>query len=86
MNQPKEVTWERMFALPIPERAHTKNPHECSEACLQAKEIKCTCTACRGARHGAHLKKDVKRLDEFDGDEGESEDSEESENAGRYIA
>jgi hypothetical protein len=51
-----------------------------------AHEIKCTCQACRGANHGAHLKKNVKRLDEFDGDEEESEDAEESENAGRYIA
>ena len=64
MNQPKELEWNQIFAYPVPERAHTKNPHECCDACKEAREIKCVCT-CGGKNHGAALKKDVKPLDEF---------------------
>lgn len=64
MNQPKELEWNRLFACDLPAVRPAKTPHECSEACLMACEIKCTCQACKGARHGAHLKKDVKRLDD----------------------
>ena len=69
-----------MFAFDLPAVRPAKSPHECCDACKEAREIKCVC-ACRGKNHGAALKKDVKRLDDFEEDE-ESVD----ENAQRYIA
>lgn len=63
MNQPKELDWNRMFALDLPAVRPAKNPHECCDACKEAREIKCVC-ACGGKNHGAALKKDVQRLDD----------------------
>jgi hypothetical protein len=53
-----------MFALDLPAVRPAKNPHECCDACKEARDIKCTCT-CGGKNHGSALKKDVKPLDEF---------------------
>jgi hypothetical protein len=69
-----------MFAFDLPAVRPAKVPHECCDACKEAREIKCVC-ACGGKNHGASLKKDVKRLDDFDG-----ENEEESEDTQRYIA
>jgi len=66
MNRPKEVEWNRMFAFDLPAVRPAKVPHECCDACKEAREIKCVCT-CGGKNHGAALKKDLKRLDEFNG-------------------
>jgi hypothetical protein len=63
MNQPKELEWTRMFAFDLPAVRPAKTPHECSAACQEAREIKCTCT-CEGRNHGSALKKNVKRLDD----------------------
>ena len=57
-----------MFALDLPAVRPAKNPHECCDACKEAREIKCVC-ACGGKNHGAALKKDVKPLDEFNADQ-----------------
>jgi hypothetical protein len=53
-----------MFAFDLPAVRPAKNPHECCDACREAKDLKCVCT-CGGKNHGAALKKDVKPLDEF---------------------
>jgi hypothetical protein len=53
-----------MFAYDLPAVRPAKVPHECCDACKEAREIKCVC-ACGGRNHGAALKKDVKPLDEF---------------------
>jgi len=53
-----------MFAFDLPAVRPAKTPHECCDACKEAREIKCVCT-CGGKNHGAALKKDVKPLDEF---------------------
>jgi hypothetical protein len=55
-----------MFAFDLPAVKPVKIPRDCCEACVMAREIKCTC-ACGGKNHGSALKKDVKRLDEFNG-------------------
>lgn len=81
MNQPKELDWNLIFAYDLAPQVPSKSPHECCDACREAREIKCVC-ACGGKNHGAALKRDVKRLDDFNNDE----DEEESEDAGRYIA
>jgi len=80
MSQSKELEWNRMFAFDLPAVRPAKIPHDCCDACKEAREIKCVCT-CGGRNHGAALKRDVKRLDEFDG-----EDEDESEDARAYIA
>lgn len=67
-----------MFAFDLPAVRPAKVPHDCCDACKEAREIKCVC-ACGGKNHGAALKRDVKRLDEFDGEE-------ETDDARRYIA
>ncbi len=83
---PNEKNWENLFALapatPEP-REHNHSPGECNESCLMAREVKCVCK-CGGANHGAHLKKDVKHLDEFDGNNDEEDPSIDA--PGRYIA
>jgi hypothetical protein len=60
----KELDWNRMFSLDLPAVRPAKTPHECCDACKEAREIKCVC-ACGGKNHGATLKKDLKRLDDF---------------------
>jgi hypothetical protein len=60
----KELEWTRMFACDLPAVRPAKVPHECCDACREAKELKCVC-ACGGKNHGIALKKDLKRLDEF---------------------
>jgi hypothetical protein len=69
-----------MFAFDLPAVRPAKMPHECCDACKEAREIKCVC-ACGGKNHGAALKRDLKRLDEFDGEE-----EEEIEDAPAYIS
>jgi hypothetical protein len=64
MNQPKELEWNRMFALDLPAVRPAKNPHECCDACKEAKEVKCVC-ACGGKNHGAALKKNVAPLEKM---------------------
>ena len=60
----RELEWNRMFAHDLPAVRPAKIPHECCDACKEAREIKCVC-ACGGKNHGAALRKDLKRLDEF---------------------
>jgi hypothetical protein len=62
----KELEWTRLFAYDLPAVRPAKVPHECCDACREAKELKCVC-ACGGKNHGSALKKDLKRLDEFTG-------------------
>jgi hypothetical protein len=51
MNQPKELEWNRMFSYDLPAVRPAKNPHECCDACKEAKEVKCVCP-CGGKNHG----------------------------------
>jgi hypothetical protein len=60
----REVPWTKLFAFDLPAVSPAKIPHECCDACKEAREIKCVC-ACLGKNHGSALKKYVKRLDEF---------------------
>lgn len=80
MSQPKELEWNRLFAYDLPAVSPAKTPHECCDACKEAREIKCVC-ACGGKNHGAALKRDLKRLDDFKGSAEETE-----KNAPAYIS
>jgi hypothetical protein len=42
-----------MFALDLAPVRPAKNPHECCDACREAREIKCV-WACGGKDHGAN--------------------------------
>jgi hypothetical protein len=71
-----ELDWKRMFAFDLPAVRPAKVPHECCDACREARELRCVC-ACGGKNHGAALKKNVKPLDEF---------TKSDEDVGAYIA
>ncbi len=71
MNQPKELEWTRMFALDLPAVRPAKNPHECCDACREAREIKCVC-ACGGKNHGAANRQGMQPLDKALGLEKEA--------------
>ena len=62
MNQTKELEWNRLFAYDLPAVRPTKIPHECCDACKEAREIKCVCT-CGGKNHGATNRKGMEPLD-----------------------
>jgi hypothetical protein len=49
----REVDWNRMFALDLAPVRPAKNPHECCDACREAREIKCVCAG-GGKNHGAN--------------------------------
>jgi hypothetical protein len=51
-----------MFAFDLPAVRPAKNPHECCDACREAREIKCVCT-CGGKNHGAANRQDMQPLD-----------------------
>jgi len=62
MSRPKELDWKRLFAYDLPVVRPAKNPHECCDACKEAREIKCAC-ACGGKNHGAANRENVEPLD-----------------------
>jgi hypothetical protein len=69
MNQLKELDWNRLFAYDLPAVRPAKNPHECCDACKEAREIKCVC-ACGGKNHGVANRAGMEPLDktlELDG-------------------
>jgi hypothetical protein len=70
---PTEIgkSWTEIFAYALPERAHTKNPHECCSACREAKELVCVCR-CGGKNHAAALRKGMEPLDKVLGLEKEA--------------
>jgi len=69
MNRPKELDWKRMFAYDLPVVRPAKNPHECCDACKEAREIKCIC-ACGGKNHGVANRKGMEPLDQALGLDG----------------
>lgn len=62
MAQPKELEWNRMFAFDLPAVRPAKIPHECCDACKEAREIKCVC-ACGGKNHGVANRQGMQPLD-----------------------
>ena len=69
MNQPKELDWNRMFALDLPAVRPAKVSHECCDACKEAREIKCVC-ACGGKNHGVANRAGMEPLDKTLGLDG----------------
>jgi hypothetical protein len=51
-----------MFTFDLPAVRPAKNPHECCDACREAREIKCVC-ACGGKNHGVANRKGMEPLD-----------------------
>ena len=71
MNQPKELDWNRMFAYDLPARPPGKIPHDCCDACREARDITCTCS-CGGKNHGAANRQGMEPLDKALGLEKEA--------------
>jgi hypothetical protein len=64
MNQPKELDWNRMFALALPNQVKAKST-KCAcggKNCQTAKKIKCVCR-CHSEFHGAANRKGMEPLD-----------------------
>jgi hypothetical protein len=64
MNQPKEVSWESIFARPKPKiEMHFAKKCTCgNKTCQAAKKIKCTCR-CHSENHGAANRAGMEPLD-----------------------
>lgn len=51
-----------MFALDLPVVRPAKVPHECCDACKEARDIKCVCS-CGGKNHGIANRQGMEALD-----------------------
>ena len=65
----KEVSWTKLFAFDLPAVRPTTIPHECCDACKEAREIKCVC-ACGGKNHGVANRAGMEPLDKALGLDG----------------
>jgi hypothetical protein len=65
----KEVSWKKLFAFDLPAVRPATIPHECCDACKEAREIKCVC-GCGGKNHGVANRQGMEPLDKTLGLDG----------------